>query len=205
MNKKLMVLALSSVLFLSACGSSTPTTPTADINAIYTAAAQTIAAELTQAASVSTPTSEEIATETPAPPAEIASFTDTPAPTLTLTTLSTAVTQANCEDAKWIADVNVPDLSVMAAGQDFIKTWRIKNAGTCPWVTGYGLIYGGYVVKLDGIPAPLTATVNPGEETEVSVQLKAPTKAGEYTSNWRMVNPQGYPFGEFFWAKIVVK
>ena len=61
---------------------------------------------------------------------------------------------------------------------------------------------------MNGQPIPLTALVAPGEEVDVSVNLKAPTTPGEYTGYWQMVNAKGIPFGtkEFIVSvKIVVQ
>ncbi len=209
MKRRLRVAITISAILLSACGSATPATPTPDVNAIYTAAAKTVVAELTQTAAVITPTLQSTATQMPASPAATVTTvgtplpTETPQPTPTLF-LEASPTQQFCDDAKHVADVNVRDGTEMSPGQDFLKTWRIKNTGTCLWGAGYGPVYG-YGPKMGGQPIALTTTVNPGEEVEVSIQFKAPDTAGEYKSYWRMENANGAPFGEFFYVQIVVR
>lgn len=190
------ILSLAALLIVIACSPKTPPTPTPDIGVIYTSAANTVIAELTQTAAFFTPTFEPTATFTPAPP--------TSAPTVAIP-LEVTSTPVDCDDSDFVADVNVEDGTIMLPGQDFVKTWRLKNVGSCTWTTNYTLVYGGYTVKMDGIPLPIGQTVSPGSEVEVSVQFKAPSTPGEYVSYWRMQNALGYPFGEFFYVKIIVE
>jgi hypothetical protein len=51
----------------------------------------------------------------------------------------------------------------------------------------------------------MAEVVQPGQEVEVSVQFKAPDKAGEYLSAWTMQNPQGVEFPEIVFVKIIVQ
>jgi len=192
-------------LLIGACAPATSSAPTPDVAAISTAAAQTVIAGIsaTAAAAASltpqaSPTPE--ATETPALPP---TFTVTVVFGVTPGPIGTPL--GLCNDAQWIADINVPDGTQMAPGQDFLKTWKIRNTGACTWGAGYKVIYGGYNDKMNGTPAALGTTVTPGQDVEVSVQFKAPTKAGQYLSAWRMADPNSYAFGQFFFVKIVVR
>jgi hypothetical protein len=206
MNHKLRNTAILGIILLSACGSVTSSTPTLDINAIYTAAAQTVIVELTQTASASSPTPEATATGSLPPPTTTPIITSTPQPQPTLL-VGVSPTQVSCDNLSFdplTVDVNIPDGTQMSPGQDFIKTWRIRNTGTCPWGAGYGLVFG-YGTKMDGQPVAFTVTVNPGEEVEVSVHFKAPNNPGEYLSSWRVANAAGSPFGKFFYVKISVR
>jgi hypothetical protein len=93
----------------------------------------------------------------------------------------------------------------MAPGQDFVKTWRVKNSGSCPWGEGYELVYAEYEVDMSGQFQPLTEVVQPGQEVELSVQFTAPDAIGEYVSAWQMSNPAGVTFEEIVFVKIVVQ
>ncbi|MGD8406875.1 MAG: NBR1-Ig-like domain-containing protein, partial [Anaerolineales bacterium] len=170
---------------------------------IHTFAAETVAAEFTQTAGAVPPTSAATATgavtEAPAataPPTETAVPTNNP-----FQSTPTAIT---CDNAIWVADVTVPDGTEMTPGQDFVKTWMIKNTGSCTWSTGYTLIHG-YDERLDGVAESLTNAVAPGEEVEVSVRFRAPSGVGEHRSYWRMQNAGGSAFGEFLYVSIVVR
>jgi hypothetical protein len=100
--------------------------------------------------------------------------------------------------------VTIPDDTVMSSGQEFIKTWKIKNTGSCVWDASYGLIFG-YGDHMHGLPQPLEGTVQVGKEVEVSVTFMAPNKPGEYTSAWQMADASGNPFGRPLYVKILVK
>ena len=202
MIKRVMLLALLAS-FLYACGPSAPLEPTIDVRAIQTFAAETVVAEFTQTAQAVPPTSAATATDA----ASLTPAATTPPTATTVPTnnpFESTPTEITCDDAKWVADVTVPDGTEMTPGQDFVKTWKVKNTGSCTWGTGYTLIHG-YDEKLDGIAEPLTTAVAPGEEVEVSVRFKAPTNAGDHRSYWRMQNASGSAFGEFFYVSIVVR
>jgi hypothetical protein len=100
--------------------------------------------------------------------------------------------------------VTTPDDTVMLSGQEFVKTWKIKNTGSCVWDTGYGLVFG-YGEHMHGLAQPLEGIVEAGQEVEVSVTFTAPNKPGEYTSAWQMADASGNPFGKPIYVKILVK
>ena len=103
-------------------------------------------------------------------------------------------------------DVNIPDGTTMSPGQDFIKTWKVRNSGSCPWESGYELVYAGYADgDLSGQFQPLTEVIQPGQEVELSVQFTAPDEVGEYLSAWQMQNPAGVTFEEIIFVKIIVQ
>ena len=93
--------------------------------------------------------------------------------------------------------------TTMTPGQEFIKTWKVKNTGTCAWNVGYQIRWS-HGEKLSGQSTALTAAVAPGADAEISVKLKAPEKAGTYNGYWRLFNNNGFAFGERFSVVIVV-
>jgi hypothetical protein len=203
MIKKLVpFVALASLLY--ACGPTAPVAPTIDTNAIHTAAAETVIAEFTQTARATPPTSIPTATGVAASLTPEATTQPTETTVPTNDPFQSTPTGIPCDDAIWVADVTVPDGSEMTPGQDFVKTWQVRNTGSCTWGTGYTAIFA-YGEKMSGIAEPLTLAVAPGEETEISVRLKAPTDTGEYSSVWRMANASNFPFGENFYVLIVVR
>jgi formylglycine-generating enzyme required for sulfatase activity len=82
---------------------------------------------------------------------------------------------------EYVADVTIPDGTEMNPGQVFLKTWKIRNAGSCSWDEGYKLIYQ-FGDEMLGKSSPLLGVVMPGQEVDVSVQFTAPMTKGEYTS-----------------------
>jgi len=98
---------------------------------------------------------------------------------------------ANCVNkATFVSDVTIPDNSNVIAGSAFVKTWRVQNAGTCIWWSGYTLTH--YSEEAMSAPAsvPLPVT-NPGETADISVDLVAPSVAGKYQGNFVIKNPAG--------------
>lgn len=206
MKPKHISLTILLTLLFAACAPKATPMPTPDIGAIQTAAAKTVIAEISATAAaaasltpLSSPTSE--------PTAE--------APTVTVTMTVGVLTTPGvigtplglCDDANYnpaTVDVNNPDGTVITPGAEFLKTWKIRNTGACTWGAGYTVVFA-YGEKMDGKPAVINVPVIPNQEAEVSVQFKAPTKVGEHTSTWRMVNALGSAFGQFFYVKIIVR
>ncbi len=208
MKTKFMLFAVIATLILAACAPATPIVPTPDVLAVRTSAASTVIAEFTLTAAAIPSTS------TPLPPTETP--TTEPSPTATATAaFTTDPTQIAlgtpgelCDNFSFdpaTVDVTILDGTQMTPGQDFVKTWKIKNTGICSWGDGYGLIYAGYADKMSGEPVPLGTLVEVGQEVDVSVNFKAPTNIGEYTSAWQMANASGIPFGKAIFVKILVK
>ena len=130
--------------------------------------------------------------------------TSTPAPT-------PAATPADCYDqAAFVQDVSIPDNTLMAPGQSFVKTWRLRNSGTCTWTQDYVLVFAGGSSLGGPASAPLPKTVAPGETVDLSVSLVAPAANGTYESRWLLHNEEGDTFGvgsgavRVFWVRIVV-
>ena len=200
-------------LIIAGC-SPAQSAPTPDISFVQTSAANTVIANFT--ASAAAPSSTPLAALTTAPaPLE----TQTPATPATLVAVSPTLlpggvtaTQGLCDHYTWdpaTIDVTIPDGSQMTPGQQFVKTWKIKNDGICTWGAGYKMVYAGYSDQMSGIAQPINGVIGPGQEVEISVQFKAPTKAGEYTSAWTMQNANGIRFfgpgAKPIFVKIVVK
>jgi len=203
MKLKLTITILFIALLLVGCGggASTPSSgPTPDVAAVRTSAAGTVVSQFTLTAAAFTPTTLP-PTNTSAPEATATATL----PVLAQITNSSGTPEALCDSLEFVADVNVPDNTPMTPGQDFIKTWKVKNNGSCEWGPGYVLAYAEYTDKMSGQFVALTDVVLPGEEVDVSVQFKAPTQAGTYLSAWQMRNPAGVTFEEIIFVKILVQ
>jgi len=121
-----------------------------------------------------------VITATPIPPVQV--VTVTPAP-------STCV-----NNSVFVADVTIPDKTVLAAGQAFNKTWRVRNTGTCTWGTDEELVFvrGEAMTKTTTIAIPATA---PGATVDLSIAMTAPATPGNHIADWRMRNRGGAIFG----------
>ena len=116
-------------------------------------------------------------------------FTTSPAPSTP--TLPPSV----CDRAEFIADINVPPGTVMLPGENFIKTWRIKNVGSCTWTHSYQLVF--YSGDIMSAPTPVAFPVNveAGQTADLSLNMTAPWTAGSYRGYWMFRNSNGALFG----------
>jgi hypothetical protein len=117
-------------------------------------------------------------------------------PTVTpVTPTNTAIPPSSCDRAQFVADVTVPDGTVMLPGKAFTKTWRLKNIGQCTWSTAYQMFF----VSGSQMGGPnslaFAKEVLPGQTWDFSVNLTAPTTAGSYRGYWMFKNANGQPFG----------
>ena len=219
-----MVTVFTLTILLSACNIGAAAAPTPDVGLVYTQAAQLVATQFalqqTQTALAIPPT----ALPTSTPPAIPSISFGTPfgastpfggstpfgastpfgvatqpggfIPTATIRALGTT-SGPKCDDAQYIADLTVPDGTIMKPGQDFDKVWRIKNTGTCTWDDGYALVYQGG--SLDGYNVKIKTTnqfVKAGETYDFGVHLTASLVPNTYTECWTMMNDKGYYFGQ---------
>ena len=106
-------------------------------------------------------------------------------------------------NASYVADVTIPDNTELQPGVSFVKTWRIRNSGTCDWGSGFQLVFvgGSQLGAPPSVAVPATAS---GSTADVSVQMVAPTAPGTYKSNWRVRSDGGQVFGSTIYALIVV-
>ena len=123
------------------------------------------------------------------------------------------VTPAPCVDGMaYVQDLSYDDQNLTAPpsvqpGQAFVKSWRIKNVGTCAWTPAYMLdfTYGNSNQSaMGGVGTPVTRNVNPGETYDMSVNLVTPKDPGTYTAVWNMHNAEGAAFGESLWVAVTV-
>jgi hypothetical protein len=174
---------LTLILGISACNlpSNAEATSTQGADAVLTAAAQTVEANLTQDAILNPPTVPVIPTSTTGPP------TSTLA--VSTNTQAAATSTQTCDLAQFIKDVNIPDGTEFEPNEDFTKTWRLKNIGTCTW-SGYTLVFD-TGDSMSGPASSSISTVSPGQEVDLSVDLEAPGSDGTYRGYWRIKNNSG--------------
>ena len=130
------------------------------------------------------------------PVTPVVTVTGTP-PTATPTKTSgpATVSPSTCDKAQFVADVTIPDGTVMSPGQKFTKTWRLRNVGTCAWTKSYQIAF--YNGEQMGAPASLTFAqdVPVGGTADFTVEMTAPSAAGSYRGNWMFKNASGQLFG----------
>jgi hypothetical protein len=122
---------------------------------------------------------------------------------LATATVNPSLLAVGCNNLAFIRDVTIPAGTVIKKNQDFTKTWKVQNTGTCNWMYQYGLVllsgdrYGGKDTKIQRL-----VTVN--DWSEVSVNMTAPNKPGKYTNYWRMTDLNGVMFGATLSVSFVV-
>jgi hypothetical protein len=161
----MLLILLTATLTLAACNVGSSAAPTADVNAINTAALSTAMAQISAqqtmtglAAPSATPlpTNAPLSLSTAALPTgaggvlptvsfnttpnttPLAGFTNVAGSPIAPTAAGGIIgdTKAGCNDGAFVGET-LPDKSVVGAGKDFTKAWEIKNTGTCAWDEGY--------------------------------------------------------------------
>jgi hypothetical protein len=158
----------------------------------------TVSARLTQIAFdalVAQMTQQALVSPTPLP-------TNTPMPTNTLVLpTATAVPPTAtaipvpCHAAAFIEDMTIKDGTSLTAGDPFVKTWRIKNTGTCSWTKDYRIVFSSGNAMNAPASVAFPSNVNPGSTVDLSVPMNAPGNTGDYTGNWMLKATNGTVFG----------
>ena len=119
--------------------------------------------------------------------------------------------QEDCKpSSEFVGDVTVPDGTEFVIGTSFVKTWRMRNNGTCTWDSTYQFVQvdtSGYSLVAYPHEIPLPET-KPGEEVDISVTVELTTEAPPHTqqvAQFQMRSPSGAYFGDAPFIKIVVK
>jgi hypothetical protein len=111
---------------------------------------------------------------------------------------SMPVNEPDCSsEAEFVEDVTIPDHTVVERGHSAIKIWRIRNTGTCTWTPEYQIQLAGGNPFTWQKPSVIDI-VNPGEETEISVEIVSPEIPGTYQAWWQLADESGYSFGPFY-------
>jgi hypothetical protein len=187
--RNLLTIMTLTAFMLGACGTVTITDlekATADFK---TAVAGTVTAQMPTETPTPKFTQTFIPSETTVP-----TITETPSPS---PIPPTTVADTFCDNSAFVADVTIPDHTILAPGQAFEKTWTFKNSGACTWKAGYTITFVRGDVMRGSVARAIGLSVAPQEQIDVTVKLFAPNKPGEYTGVWRLANGKGQKFGEF--------
>jgi hypothetical protein len=176
MKKNIIVVLVCMVVMLVALACQI-TAAEPDENEVATAAAQTIEAKY--------PPTEE---PTAGPP------TVTPLPTYTVVVPPTPEPKP-CNKAKFISET-VPDGTEFSPDEEFTKTWRLENIGTCTWNTNYRVaLQSGDSMGMDG-SQHFTQIIKPGEYMDVVLELEAPSDEDDYTTWFQLQDDSGKKFAQ---------
>jgi Ig-like domain from next to BRCA1 gene len=195
-----MTVAVLFSLFVSACGgSSADATPTFTVEEVQTMAVAVFSVGLTQTA-LAAPTNTLTPPNTAAPTLSIPTLGNvTPFGASTVSVNPVSV----CNGLSFVSDVTIPDNTPMTPGQAFTKTWKVRNSGTCAWDAGFKFVFtngdamgGATSILLQAVPA--------GTQTDISIPMTAPNKAGSIKGSWRMSTAAGQSFGDEVYLVILV-
>lgn len=114
--------------------------------------------------------------------------------TMTITPIGDQ-TIAGCYNIEFLGDVTIPPETNMRPGRKFTKTWLVRNGGTCTWTTQFTLVNTGGNDFGVRNPFPFTQIIEPGETSEISIELTAPKTLGTYYGYWLIRSPYGNSFG----------
>lgn len=229
LNLKIITTLLLVSVFAAACGAGADEPAGEDVDTLMTAAVGTMVssffetqtAMVTPATATPAPTMTLLPTSTPYPsstPLPLASPTfifytatlslatpGTPTVTGTLltATVNTSALAYGCNNLAFIRDVNIPAGTVIGKNEDFTKTWKVQNTGTCNWMYQYRLVLlSGDSQGASGDHIGKQVTV--WDWAEVSIHMTAPNHPGTYTSYWRMADGDGNMFGATLTLSFVI-
>jgi hypothetical protein len=117
-------------------------------------------------------------------------------PTTDGTSLLTRTLNPRCNAAYFVGDVApILENAEVMAGSTFVKTWVIRNVGTCTWYPSY-YIYWFSGARMEG-PAivDFPEVVPPNKNLFISVTLVAPDEPGKYYQRWYIRDPEYVQFG----------
>jgi hypothetical protein len=201
-NWNVPALLLVTFSFLvTSCKLPAPSTPQPTVSkpeAVFTAAAQT--AEARSIAKSSQTPAPEALLETaiaPSPTATELMPTEEISATVALTGTEGAPPSGatNGDKAEFAQDITIPDGTVFSPGEEFEKTWRLKNTGTTTWTTDYSLIFIDGELMGAPVSVPMPQEVKPDDLVDITVKMVAPDKPGSYRSYWELRNTDGKIFG----------
>jgi hypothetical protein len=110
--------------------------------------------------------------------------------------------------ARFVSHVTLSPESIVAAGANVSKTWRVRNDSEQAWPEDVALVYIGGEDSdclAHATNIPVRGAVPPGGEVDVTLEFTAPPAPGRYQPFWRLVDvATGARFGNRLWATFVV-
>ncbi|GAA6009360.1 hypothetical protein JCM11491_004291 [Sporobolomyces phaffii] len=113
--------------------------------------------------------------------------------------------QSSPFDSCSASQVTLQDGSIVPAGSEFCKVWKVRNSGTVAWASARLVNVGGFEAPQQNSRGLEVPDLEPGEEAEVQCECKAPEDDGRFMSFFRLQDSNGVKFGDRFWLDITVE
>lgn len=122
---------------------------------------------------------------------------------IALPTVIPTVDPSTCiNDLTFLEDLTIQDNSYIPFGKAIDKQWLVENSGTCHWNSDYRLLHiGGGVLGASEEHALFPARA--GTQAVLQITFTAPFVEGIYESAWQAFDPNGLPFGDPIYMRIV--
>lgn len=209
--KKLLIILLI-LLLSSACNLVATPMPEDPLDTLRTAAAATVVAMTTQAMQTQMALADSIATPTTRvltlPPLD-----STPGanelPTDVLEAEETPTNKPSCDLAEFVEET-VPDGTKFPPSTSFVKTWTLKNVGTCVWTMEYDAVFvDGDAMNAPAAQALTSDRVMPGDSVLIQMTLTTPSEPGNYRAEFQLRNANDVLFSfnnpeSTYWVEIEV-
>jgi len=123
---------------------------------------------------------------------------------------STENTDIKCPNkvfSRFVKHVTFPEGSELHPCREFIKAWRVRNEANKSWPVNTKLQFVGKSEedRLTDQASYDAGTLAPGQEKDISIPMKTPTKPGRYISFWRFYDPENkLKFGQRLCAQVNV-
>jgi hypothetical protein len=107
--------------------------------------------------------------------------------------------------AVFVKDLTIDDFTLLPAGAEFTKIWRIANNGPSAWPEDTELRYLRGEMMAPAMHAIRVPPLQPGEHADIAVEMVAPALAGQYTAYWRLYSTVlGLESSHAFWVSIEI-
>ena len=102
---------------------------------------------------------------------------------------------ADCTNrARFVADVTIPDGTMVDRGEWITKTWTLENYGTCPWSENYKVVWNDDEIDNQQKLFDIGTALQPGGQAEISVSFPVQGNGATHIS-FLLADTNGETFG----------